>query len=97
MKVLFEDIPVFSFHAGYQTAYSQLAFAGKKDRDPLGSDVPDPKVNLAKQLGKLATGHPGKVRANHLFNGCIQCLCVRLSIVTPTGWANWCCVIISSF
>ncbi|KAK7100974.1 hypothetical protein V1264_023831 [Littorina saxatilis] len=50
-----EDTP------GYQTAYSQLAFAGKKHRDPLGSDVPDPKLNLAKYLGKLSSGHPGKL------------------------------------
>ena len=60
------------FHPGYQTAYSQLAFAGKKERDPLGSDIPDPKLNLAKQLGKLATGHPGKVRAKRLLSRCIQ-------------------------
>ncbi|XP_076462956.1 exportin-2-like [Babylonia areolata] len=50
-----EDTP------GYQTAYSQLAFAGKREHDPLGSDVADPKLNLAKHLGKLATGHPGKL------------------------------------
>lgn len=50
-----EDTP------GYQTAYSQLAFAGKKDHDPLGADIPDPKLNLAKHLGKLATGHPGRL------------------------------------
>lgn len=50
-----EDTP------GYQTAYSQLAFAGKKEHDPLGSDVVDPKLNLAKHLAKLAIGHPGKL------------------------------------
>ena len=53
---------VYIMRTGYQTAYSQLAFAGKKEHDPLGSDVPDPKLNLAKHLGKLATGNPGKVR-----------------------------------
>ncbi|PVD23451.1 hypothetical protein C0Q70_16723 [Pomacea canaliculata] len=50
-----EDTP------GYQTAYSQLAFASKKERDPLGCEISDPKLNLAKHLGKLATGHPGKI------------------------------------
>lgn len=46
---------------GYQTAYSQLAFAGKKEHDPLSGEVPDAKLNLAKHLGKLAKGYPGKV------------------------------------
>ncbi len=50
-----EDTP------GYQTAFSQLIFAGKSQHDPLAG-VPDPKVNLAHSLSKLSTGHPGMVR-----------------------------------
>ena len=56
---------------GYQTAYSQLVFAGKKSTDPCG-DVPDAKVNLAKQLHALSANHPGKVslrpeKINYMF------------------------------
>ena len=54
---------------GYQTAYSQLVFAGKKSTDPCG-DVPDAKVNLAKQLHALSANHPGKVR---LIQGLRKC------------------------
>ena len=51
-----EDTP------GYQTAYSQLAFAGKREEDPV-AQVTDVKVYLAKQLVKLSTTHPGKLPA----------------------------------
>lgn len=47
--------------AGYQTAYSQLAFAGKKEHDMLSETVPQLKMGLAKQLEKLGASHPGKV------------------------------------
>lgn len=47
--------------AGYQTAYSQLAFAGKKVHDPVGETV-DPKLLLAKNLEKFSATCPGKVR-----------------------------------
>ena len=47
--------------SGYQTAYSQLAFAGKKEQDLLSESVPQLKMNLAKQLEKLTSTHPGKV------------------------------------
>ena len=50
-----EDTP------GYQTAYSQLIFAGKRDHDPLANIV-DTKQNLALSLSKLSTGHPGMIR-----------------------------------
>uniref|UniRef100_A0A2C9K086 Exportin-2 n=1 Tax=Biomphalaria glabrata TaxID=6526 RepID=A0A2C9K086_BIOGL len=50
-----EDTP------GYQTAYSQLAFAGKHDHDPLAGFVDDPKVNLAKHLEKMSVRRPGMV------------------------------------
>lgn len=50
-----EDTP------GYQTVYSQLAFAGKKENDPLAKSVPDAKVYLAKQLAKLSAANPGKI------------------------------------
>jgi len=49
-----EDTP------GYQTAFSQLAFASKKDHDPF-SDIIDAKEFLAKQIYKLSTKHPGKI------------------------------------
>ena len=49
-----EDTP------GYQTAYSKLMFAGKHEVDPV-ADVQDAKLNLAKMLGKLSTGQPGRV------------------------------------
>ena len=46
--------------AGYQAAFSQLVFAGKKDHDPCAG-VGDAKVNLAKSLQQLSQAHPGKV------------------------------------
>ena len=49
------------FLTGYQTAYSQLAFAGKKERDPFFGTVPDAKLFLAQSLQKLSTAHPGTV------------------------------------
>lgn len=50
-----EDTP------GYQTAYSQLAFAGKKERDPFSGTIPDAKIFLAQSLQKLSSTHPGKI------------------------------------
>lgn len=47
---------------GYQTAYSQLAFAGRKERDPFSGTIPDAKIYLAQSLQKLSSGDPGKVR-----------------------------------
>merc|ERR1712112_551626 len=49
-----EDTP------GYQTAYSQLIFAGKPDHDPVAG-VGDPKAYLAKSLSGLSSRHPGKI------------------------------------
>ena len=46
---------------GYQTAYSQLAFAGKKESDFLTETVPQLKMGLAKGLEKMSASHPGKV------------------------------------
>merc|ERR1711962_701181 len=43
-----EDTP------GYQTAYSQLVFAGKREDDPV-KGVEDPAIYLAKSLGALST------------------------------------------
>lgn len=51
-----EDTP------GYQTAFSQLAFAGKKEHDPIGDAVGNPKILLAQSLHKLSTACPGRVR-----------------------------------
>lgn len=50
-----EDTP------GYQTAFSQLAFAGKKEHDPIGDAVSNPKILLAQSLCKLSTACPGRV------------------------------------
>ncbi|XP_032826379.1 exportin-2 [Petromyzon marinus] len=50
-----EDTP------GYQAAFSQLAFAGRKEHDPLGASVPNAKIHLAQSLGKLSTARPGRV------------------------------------
>ncbi|KAF3856376.1 hypothetical protein F7725_017099 [Dissostichus mawsoni] len=50
-----EDTP------GYQTAFSQLAFAGKKEHDPIGDAVGNPKILLAHSLHKLSTACPGRV------------------------------------
>lgn len=52
-----EDTP------GYQTAYSQLAFAGKKERDPFSGTIPDAKLYLAQSLQKLSSSQPGKIDA----------------------------------
>ena len=50
-----EDTP------GYQTAFAQLAFVGSQDKDPFGTDVPNPKAHLAQSLHKLSSQHPGKL------------------------------------
>jgi len=50
-----EDTP------GYQTAYSQLIFAGKPDYDPVAG-VDDVRSYLAKSLGALSARHPGRLR-----------------------------------
>jgi len=49
-----EDTP------GYQTAFSQLAYASKKDNDAF-PEVLDAKEYLAKQLYRLSIAHPGKL------------------------------------
>jgi len=49
-----EDTP------GYQTAYSQLIFAGKPEHDPVAG-VGDPKAFLASSLAALAARQPGKL------------------------------------
>lgn len=56
-----EDTP------GYQTAFSQLAFAGKKEHDPIGDAVGNPKILLAQSLHKLSTACPGRVCLNMHF------------------------------
>ncbi|KAK7791230.1 hypothetical protein R5R35_001387 [Gryllus longicercus] len=45
---------------GYQAAYSQLAFAHKKDHDPL-QGVPDARLHLAHSLSKLSVAYPGRM------------------------------------
>merc|ERR1719391_740866 len=51
-----EDTP------GYQAAYSQLAFAGKPEHDPLKGFTDDPKISLAKHLEKMSVAYPGVVQ-----------------------------------
>ncbi|KAK2157652.1 hypothetical protein LSH36_187g00016 [Paralvinella palmiformis] len=46
--------------AGYQAAFSQLAFAGKKEHDPC-ANIQDAKLYLAQNLQKLSLAHPGKL------------------------------------
>merc|ERR1711970_1426530 len=46
--------------AGYQTAYSQLIFAGKPDSDPVAG-IGDPKQFLASSLAKLSSTQPGRL------------------------------------
>ncbi|CAK8690429.1 unnamed protein product [Clavelina lepadiformis] len=48
-----EDTP------GYQTSFSQLAFASKREHDPVKVD--NPKLYLAQSLGSLSKQYPGKV------------------------------------
>ncbi|XP_067006504.1 exportin-2 [Anabrus simplex] len=45
---------------GYQVAYSQLAFASKKEHDPL-QGVGDARFHLAQSLSKLSTAYPGRI------------------------------------
>ncbi|XP_065062318.1 exportin-2-like [Rhopilema esculentum] len=45
---------------GYQTAFSELMFAGKKEHDPFHV-ISEPKEFLAKQLYKLSLTCPGKL------------------------------------
>merc|ERR1719239_57589 len=51
-----EDTP------GYQAAYSQLAFAGKSQHDPLRDITDDPKLSLVKHLAKMSTAYPGVIQ-----------------------------------
>uniref|UniRef100_A0A2R5LMM5 Exportin-2 n=1 Tax=Ornithodoros turicata TaxID=34597 RepID=A0A2R5LMM5_9ACAR len=50
-----EDTP------GYQTAYSQLVFAGKREHDPFGGTIPDARVYLVQNLHKLSVACPGRL------------------------------------
>lgn len=50
-----EDTP------GYQTAFSQLLYAGTKEHDPFELAVPNAKAHLAQCLHKLSSQHPGQV------------------------------------
>ncbi|XP_071426217.1 exportin-2-like isoform X1 [Pithys albifrons albifrons] len=62
-----EDTP------GYQTAFSQLAFAGKEEHDPVGQMVNNPRIQLAQSLHKLFTACPGRVGGlGSASLGCIQ-------------------------
>ncbi|XP_067927952.1 exportin-2-like [Watersipora subatra] len=45
----------------YSGAYSQLAFASKKERDIVQGNMETAKLNLAKQLSVMSTRHPGQL------------------------------------
>ena len=47
---------------GYQTAFSQLIFAGTKEHDPFGEMVNNAKTHLAQCLHKLSSQHPGQLQ-----------------------------------
>lgn len=49
------------FSVEYSGAYSQLAFAGKKEYDPVEGNMDTAKLNLAKQLQIVCTRYPGQV------------------------------------
>ncbi len=51
-----EDTP------GYQTAFSQLVFAGVKEHNPFGDLLTNPKAHLAQSLHKLSSQHPGRLQ-----------------------------------
>ncbi len=51
-----EDTP------GYQTAFSQLVFAGVRDYDPFSKLYPNPEAHLAQSLHRLSSQHPGKLQ-----------------------------------
>lgn len=75
-----EDTP------GYQTAFSQLAFAGKKEHDPIGDAVSNPKILLAQSLHKLSTACPGRVRTIHITS-CATLIIVDVARSHPiTNW-----------
>uniref|UniRef100_A0A131Y3V5 Exportin-2 n=1 Tax=Ixodes ricinus TaxID=34613 RepID=A0A131Y3V5_IXORI len=59
-----EDTP------GYQTAYSQLVFAGKREHDPFGGTITDPRLHLVQCLHKLSLTYPGKL--GPLINASLQ-------------------------
>lgn len=47
---------------GYQTAFSQLLFAGIRDHDPFSKLFPNPKTHLAQSLHRLSSEYPGKLQ-----------------------------------
>jgi exportin-2 (importin alpha re-exporter) len=49
--------------AGYQAAYSHLAFSGKDETDILKGQIPDAKLYLAASLHSLSVANPGKIGA----------------------------------
>jgi len=49
-----EDTP------SYQSAFAQLVFVGKKERDPV-AEIVDPRAYLVQSLHRLSTQHPGRV------------------------------------
>lgn len=50
-----EDTP------GYQTAYSQLVFAGRREHDPFKGSIPDARLYLVQSLHKLSAAYPGRL------------------------------------
>uniref|UniRef100_UPI0035900396 exportin-2 n=1 Tax=Myxine glutinosa TaxID=7769 RepID=UPI0035900396 len=48
---------------GYQAAFSQLAFAGRPQHDPVGPNIANAKLHLAHSLRTLSTACPGRVQS----------------------------------
>lgn len=76
---------------GYQTAFSQLAFAGKKEHDPIGDAVGNPKIHLAQSLHKLSTACPGRVRSclPHATIACGPLSILYLIVEDPNKTVCW--------
>jgi len=49
-----EDTP------SYQSAFAQLVFVGKKERDPV-AEIADTRAYLVQSLYRLSTQHPGRI------------------------------------
>lgn len=58
--IVINNLVLYNF-IEYSGAYSQLAFAGKKENDPVQGDMQSAKLNLVKQLKMMSDNYPGQV------------------------------------
>jgi hypothetical protein len=61
-----EKIFIYSFQ-GYQTAYSQLAYAARPEPDPFNGEIPNSKIFLAKKLEIASKGLASRLRVLKRF------------------------------